>query len=99
MPNAHQRALSARIALAQLGKDPGGKMRKRYLAEANNRLAAPLYCLAFALIAMAAVTRGRRGRGVYALRLTVASLFAAAIRIVGYGVQGVAGAQRIAERR
>lgn len=75
----------------KLGKDPGGKMRKRYLAEANNRLAAPLYCLAFAMIALAAVTRGRRGRGVYALRLTVASLFAAAIRIVGYGLQGAAG--------
>jgi lipopolysaccharide export system permease protein len=74
----------------KLGKDPGGKQRKRYLAEGNNRLAAPLYCLAFALIAMAAVTRGRRGRGVYALRLTVAALFAAALRIVGYGLQGVA---------
>lgn len=75
----------------KLGKDPGGKMRKRYLAEANNRLAAPLYCLAFAMIALAAVTRGRRGRGAYALRLTVASLFAATIRIVGYGLQGAAG--------
>jgi lipopolysaccharide export system permease protein len=75
----------------KLGKDPGGRMRKRYLAEGNNRLAAPLYCLAFALIALAAVTRGRRGRGAYALRLTVASLFAAAIRIIGYGLQGAAG--------
>jgi lipopolysaccharide export system permease protein len=74
----------------KLGKDPGGKMRKRYVAEGNNRLAAPLYCLAFAMIALAAVTRGRRGRGAYALRLTVASLFAAAIRIVGYGLQGAA---------
>jgi lipopolysaccharide export system permease protein len=74
----------------KVGKDPGGKMRKRYLAEGNNRLAAPLYCLAFAMIALAAVTRGRRGRGAYALRLTVASLFAAAIRIVGYGLQGAA---------
>ncbi|MGA9796032.1 MAG: LPS export ABC transporter permease LptF [Rhizomicrobium sp.] len=75
----------------KLTKDPGGKLRKRYLAEANNRLAAPLYCLAFAMIALAAITRGRRGRGAYALRLTVASLFAAAIRIIGYGLQGAAG--------
>lgn len=74
----------------KLGKDPGGKMRKRYLAEANNRLAAPLYCIAFAMIALAAVTRGRRGRGAYALRLTLAALFAAALRIVGYGLQGAA---------
>jgi lipopolysaccharide export system permease protein len=74
----------------KIGKDPGGRLRNRYLAEGNNRLAAPLYCLAFAMIAMAAVTRGRRGRGVYALRLTVASLFAATIRIVGYGLQGAA---------
>ena len=74
----------------KLGKDPGNRMRNRYLAEGNNRVAAPLYCLAFALIAMAAITRGRRGRGAYALRLTVASLFAAAIRIIGYGLQGAA---------
>jgi lipopolysaccharide export system permease protein len=74
----------------KVGKDPGGRLRKRYLAEANNRLAAPLYCLAFAMIALAAVARGRGGRGAYALRLTVASLFAAAIRIVGYGLQGAA---------
>lgn len=74
----------------KLGKDPGDRMRNRYLAEGNNRLAAPLYCLAFAMIALAAVTRGRRGRGAYALRLTVAALFAAAIRVVGYGLQGAA---------
>jgi lipopolysaccharide export system permease protein len=74
----------------KLGKDPGGRMRKRYLAEGNNRLAAPLYCLAFAMIALAAVTRGRRGRGAYALRLTVAALFAAALRVIGYGLQGAA---------
>lgn len=74
----------------KLGKDPGGRMRKRYLAEGNNRLAAPLYCLAFAMIALAAVTRGRRGRGAYALRLTIAALFAAALRVIGYGLQGAA---------
>ena len=34
-----------------------------FLAEGNNRLAAPLYCLTFALIALAAVTSGRRQRG------------------------------------
>jgi lipopolysaccharide export system permease protein len=61
-----------------------------YFAEGHNRLSAPLYCLAFALIALAAVTQGRRARGVYALRLTVASILAAALRLAGYAAQGAA---------
>jgi lipopolysaccharide export system permease protein len=61
-----------------------------YLAEANNRLSQPLYCLAFAMIALAAVLRGRRQRGAHAMRLAIASLAAAAIRIAGYGVLGPA---------
>jgi lipopolysaccharide export system permease protein len=64
--------------------------RNVYFAEANNRLAAPLYCPAFALIAFAAVAVGRRARGAYALRLTLASIGAAALRIAGYGVAGIA---------
>lgn len=65
-------------------------IRTAYLAEANNRLAQPLYCLAFAMIALAAVMRGRRQRGPLAMRLTMASLAAAAVRIAGYGVAGPA---------
>lgn len=61
-----------------------------FLAEGNNRIAAPLYCITFALLALAAVTSGRRQRGAYALRLTIASIFAAMLRIVGYGVQSMA---------
>ncbi|HSM96871.1 MAG TPA: LPS export ABC transporter permease LptF [Rhizomicrobium sp.] len=61
-----------------------------FIAEGNNRIAAPLYCLTFALIALAAVTSGRRQRGAYALRLTVASMFAAIVRIIGYGAQSMA---------
>jgi len=61
-----------------------------FLAEGNNRLAAPLYCITFALLALAAVTSGRRQRGAYALRLTLAAIFAAALRIVGYGAQSMA---------
>ncbi|HEY3778928.1 MAG TPA: LptF/LptG family permease [Rhizomicrobium sp.] len=64
--------------------------RRLYFAEANNRIAAPLYCLAFALIAFAAVTLGRRARGAYAMRLVIASFGAAALRIAGYGIQGIA---------
>jgi lipopolysaccharide export system permease protein len=66
------------------------RVRNAYFAEANNRLAAPLYCIAFAFIAFAAVTRGRGGRGAYALRLTMACAFAGIIRIIGYGAQGAA---------
>lgn len=66
------------------------KIRGTYLAEANNRLSQPLYCLAFAMIALAAITRGRRQRGALAMRLTGASLAAAALRIAGYGVAGPA---------
>jgi lipopolysaccharide export system permease protein len=66
------------------------RVRDVYFAEANNRLSAPLYCLAFAFIAFAAVTHGRGARGAYALRLTGASIAAASLRILGYGVQGLA---------
>ena len=66
------------------------KIRQQFFAEGHNRLAQPLYCLAFALIALAAVLRGRRQRGSVAIRLTVASLVAAGLRIAGYGVMGLA---------
>jgi lipopolysaccharide export system permease protein len=66
------------------------KIRATYLAEAHNRLSQPLYCLAFAMICLAAILRGRRQRGALAMRLTGASLAAAAVRIAGYGVAGPA---------
>ena len=66
------------------------RIRNIYFAEAHNRLSQPLYCLAFAMIALAAVLRGRRQRGPLAMRLTMACLGAAAVRIAGYGVSGPA---------
>jgi lipopolysaccharide export system permease protein len=66
------------------------RIRSAYFAEAHNRLSQPLYCIAFALLALAAVTSGRRARGANALRMTIASVAAAGIRIAGYGVQGLA---------
>lgn len=66
------------------------KIRDQFFAEGHNRISQPLYCIAFALIALAAVLRGRRQRGSVALRLTVASLVAAGLRIAGYGVLGLA---------
>jgi lipopolysaccharide export system permease protein len=74
-------------------KDITEKIRNAYLAEAHNRLSEPLYCIAFALIALAAITRGRRARGAYALRLTMAFLLGSALRIAGYGIQGLATRQ------
>lgn len=66
------------------------RLHNAYFAEANNRISQPLYCIAFALIALAAVCRGRRARGANALRMTLACFAAAAVRIAGYGVQGLA---------
>jgi lipopolysaccharide export system permease protein len=66
------------------------RIRNSWAAAAHDRLSQPLYCIAFALIALAAVTRGRRRRGSNALRLTFASLAAALVRIAGYGVAGAA---------
>jgi lipopolysaccharide export system permease protein len=65
-------------------------VRAAYFAEANNRLAQPLYCIAFGLIALAVIMRGKRARGAHALRITFAVIAAAALRIAGYGVQGLA---------
>jgi lipopolysaccharide export system permease protein len=66
------------------------KIRDQFFAEAHNRLSQPLYCIAFALIALAAVMRGRRQRGSVAMRLTIASLAAGGLRIAGYGIMGLA---------
>jgi lipopolysaccharide export system permease protein len=71
-------------------QDVSQKIRDQFFAQAHDRLSQPLYCLAFALIAMAAVVRGRRQRGSIAIRLTVASLVASGLRIAGYGVMGIA---------
>jgi lipopolysaccharide export system permease protein len=66
------------------------KLRRAYLAEAHSRIAEPFYCIAFALIALAAVTQGRRARGANLLRMTIACAAAALLRIAGYGITGLA---------
>jgi lipopolysaccharide export system permease protein len=89
-----QRDTNERFLPELLWPDPAEKLdthaRNIFFAEANNRLSAPLYCIAFALIAFAAVLRARGGRGAYALRITIACIGAATLRIVGYGAQGMA---------
>ena len=62
---------------------------QRLLGRGSQPAGRTALCLAFALIALAAITRGRRARGAYALRLTIATLAAGAVRILGYGVQGI----------
>lgn len=89
---ATDRATSERYLSELFWPDPKllPKLRNAYIAEGHNRLSQPLYCIAFALIALAAVLRGRRARGANALRLVLAALGAAMVRIAGYGVQGLA---------
>jgi lipopolysaccharide export system permease protein len=88
MREIHERYLGE-LFWPKFTKDPGQKVRNVFAAEGHNRLAEPLYCLTFALIALAAITRGRRARGAYALRLIMASVAAGVLRILGYGVQGI----------
>ena len=65
------------------------QLRAAYFAEGHNRLAQPLYCIAFGLIALAVITRGRRARGAQILRIVGGVFAAAGLRIAGYGVQGL----------
>jgi lipopolysaccharide export system permease protein len=64
--------------------------RLAWAAEAHDRLSQPLYCLAFGMIALAAILRGRRQRGALAMRLSIAAVAAGLLRIAGYGVAGPA---------
>ena len=66
------------------------QVRAAYFAEGNNRLSQPLHCIAFGLIALAVISRGRRARGAQALRITIAVFAGAILRIAGYGIQGLA---------
>ncbi len=66
------------------------RVKANFVAEAHNRIAAPFYCIAFALIALVATGKGPMTRGSYALRLTAAGLSGAALRLLGYAAQGMA---------
>jgi len=80
-----------------LNPDPNlkPKARRAFIAEAHSRISEPLYCIAFALIALAAVTQGRRARGAHLLRMTVTCFAATALRIAGYGVAGLAAGNSV----
>ena len=89
---ATERATSERYLSELFNPDShlAPKIRNAYIAEGHNRLAQPLYCIVFALIALAAILRGSRARGANALRITFAIVAVAVVRIAGYGVQGLA---------
>jgi len=95
--HATERASSERYLGELLWPNQGlnPKIKSAYFAEANDRLSQPLYCIDFALIALAAVTRGRRARGAHALRLTIAAMAGAGLRIAGYGIRGLASSSAI----
>lgn len=61
--------------------------RSKMLAEANNRLAAPLYAFTFVMLALSAVIGGQFSRLGYNRRIIYASVIAGVTRIVGFGVQ------------
>lgn len=62
----------------------------RLIAEGHNRLASPLYAIAFATIALAALIGGDFSRRGYVNRISLAVLFAVAIRMSGIGIQSAA---------
>ncbi len=62
----------------------------RLIAEGHNRLSSPLYAIAFAMIALAALIGGDFSRRGYANRISLAVLFAVGIRMGGIGVQSAA---------
>jgi lipopolysaccharide export system permease protein len=59
------------------------------LAEANSRLSAPLYNIAFMAMALAAVIGGAFSRLGYGRRIVAVAAAAAAARILGFGVEAL----------
>jgi lipopolysaccharide export system permease protein len=93
-PSATEREASERYISELLYPEltgPGQEARRNlYWAEGHDRLSSPLYCIAFALIALVATATGHLGRSSYAMRLTGAGIAAAALRMIGFGAQGIA---------
>jgi lipopolysaccharide export system permease protein len=61
--------------------------KTKMIAEANSRIASPLYNLAFMAMALAAVIGGSFSRMGYTRRIAIFSAAAALVRIVGFAVQ------------
>ena len=67
--------------------------RKQMLAEANARLATPLYNIAFMTLALAAVIGGAFSRLGYGRRILIVCAAAAVLRILGIGAQAASVGQ------
>jgi lipopolysaccharide export system permease protein len=67
--------------------------RTKMLAEANARLATPIYAIAFMALALAAVIGGPFSRLGYARRIAAAAGLAAVVRIAGVGDQALCDTQ------
>jgi lipopolysaccharide export system permease protein len=61
--------------------------RTEMLAEAHARLSAPLYCIAFVMLALSAVVGGQFSRLGYGRRIIYAAAFAGAARVIAFGAQ------------
>jgi len=93
-PNPEERDTSERY-LSELFypglTGPDAETRKyTYWAEAHDRLSSPLYCLAFALIALGATASGHLGRSSYVMRIGGAAAAGAVLRVIGFAAQGIA---------
>ncbi|MEO1041961.1 MAG: LptF/LptG family permease [Pseudomonadota bacterium] len=66
------------------------RLAGRLIAEGHSRLATPLYCIAFALLAAAFLLTATTSRRGYAKRILIASLTAGSVRIAGYLSQSLA---------
>ena len=72
-----------------LSKDYDRALAGRFIAEGHSRLATPLYCLAFVVLAAAFLLTATTSRRGYGKRILFASLTAGAIRILGYLCQSM----------
>lgn len=63
------------------------KTRRKFFAEAHNRLSGPLYCLVFALIGVYALVGGNFNRKGYSGRIMLACGAVLAARLPGFGFQ------------
>jgi len=83
------RAASERYLAELLQPEAGLSVNERnqYIAEAHNRLSAPLYCIVFALIGVAALVGGTFNRRGYGGRIAVAMLAVLAARLPAFALQ------------
>lgn len=81
------------LVFPDLHQDWERRNRWKMVAEANDRLASPLYNLAFMALAIWAIIGGVFSRMGYGRRIALAAATAAGIRIVGFIVQAASEAQ------